>query len=277
VRRDQDASSVAIGPLEPVKPIRFKNVPLARVLACVLLPLAVWLVVATVNDYGGYTAYQRATSCPAASGTGTGTGTDCLSTVTAAVVDGDDKGGDYSLTLQGSGTTTWQITLPNACNGEDLYTAAQDSESVQAQLWHGGVTEVSVDGMSCELSGSPGAAYAKVLGILLIVGPLDVFILLVWASSFAGARFGPGPAQLIGRTAMGFLVVLLLCVGAGAGLSATGRPAVSALYLGDGIVVGVFALAGLILLIFRRNRRSNRRRPGQPCQPGQPSQLRRPR
>jgi hypothetical protein len=256
VERDQDPISLVV---EQRKPITFRNFAPAWVLALVLLPLAAWLVVAAVNDYSNYTAYERASSCPA----GAAAGADCLRTVTASVVDGQDQDSDYTLTLQEPGTATQQARLPDSCDGADLYNAAEGAGSVQAQLWHGGLTEVSAGGFTCSLAGSPGAAYAKALGAALMVGPLDVLVLLVCAWSVTRARFGVRPAQVVARIAMGFLVVLLLSVGVGAGLSATGRPDAFAVYLGGGIVVGVFAISGPITLVYHRKqarRRQARRR-----------------
>lgn len=242
LERDQGAISVVAGHR---KPVRF-NLVLASVLAVVLLPVAVWLVIAAVSDYGDYTAYQQAGPCSADGG-----GTDCLRDITASVIGTQDKGGDYSLTLEGPGIATRQVALPGSCGGAgDVYDAAQ----VQVQLWRGGLTKVSGDGIACNLAGSPSRAYAKALGALLLIDPVYILILLLCASAVVHKRFGPGPARRVRRAALGFLVVVLLCAGAGAGLDGTGQPDAFAVYLGDGVVVAAFAIAGLIILVRSRVR-----------------------
>jgi hypothetical protein len=242
LERDQGAISVVAGRRKPVR----IDLVLAWVLTVVLLPVAVWLVVAAVNDHGNYTAYKQAGACSA-----DGSGTDCLRGITASVVASQDKGGDYSLTLEGPGIAAGQVALPSSCDGAG---ALYDAQQVQVQLWRGGLTKISGGGITCDLADSPSRAYAKTLGALLLVDPLYILILLLCVSSVVRMRFGPGPARRIRRAALGFLVVVLLCAGAGAGLDGTGQADAFAVYLGDGIVVAAFAIAGLIILIRSRVR-----------------------
>lgn len=245
------------------RPISF-NLGVAWVAAVVLLPVTVWLIVATVNDYGHDTAYRQAVPCSAAAGdtavgtgpgTGPGTGTDCLSSRTAAVADTQDRGGDYTLTLEGDGITGRQIALPGTCQGADELSEAQE---VQVRLWRGAVIEVSANGVTCDLSAAPGRAYAKALGDLLLVSPLCILCLLICAGSLVRMRFGPDPARRVGLCALWFLPVVFLCVGAGAGLDSSGQVDASAVYLGDGILLGLFAFA-LLAVLLRRRRETSRK------------------